>query len=97
MTDTDIALTIVAVIIAIVLLTIPLIQSYIDFRKYEDFVDDNEPIPNQSLMASHCTVVHTGIALYQMLDCAVCPYKEECEKFELRYKRLPYEPYDKGK
>ena len=74
------------------LLLLPFLQGYIDYRRHADFIDDGKPIPNQSNMEIHCSVVHTGIALYQALDCAVCPYKEECEKFELRYNRLPYQP-----
>lgn len=64
--------------------------SYFIYRyEHKHFVDDEKPIPNIPLMEAHCYAVHTGSGLYQMLDCGICPYKEECRKYELRYGHYP--------
>ena len=80
------------VMIALFLIVFPIakiIDKFLYRREHKKFVDDGKPIPNIPLMEAHCQTVHTGIALYQMLDCAVCPYREECKKYELRYGHYP--------
>lgn len=75
-----------------ILLLVPILAriSVLLYRKeHEKYVDDGKPIPNQTLMEIHCSTVHTGIPLYQYLECGICPYKEECKNYELRYKRYP--------
>lgn len=85
------ALTIILCIIAGLLLAYGIIAllDYFELKAENDIPDDGKPIKNVPLMQAHCKAVHTGISLYQALDCAICPYKEECKKYYKRYKKYP--------
>lgn len=66
------------------------ISKILYMRKHKNFIDDGKPIQNKILMESECYAIHKMSPLYATLECGICcPYKEECEKYELRYKRYP--------
>ena len=61
-------------------------------EKPQPYVDDGKPIEGERNMIIHCSVVHENIALYSMLNCGICSYKEECKKYMHRHGgKAPYE------
>lgn len=59
------------------------------YRSHKNFIDDDKPIQNRVDMEIYCTNRKYGIW------CWVCPYTEECKKYELRYKHYPNGDVDK--
>lgn len=83
MIDFDIG--IVVVILMFLLPLFPLVATPIDYYSWKHYEDDGEPIKHEQDMIIHCDVVHDDIGLYQTLNCAICIYSEECEKYRHRH------------
>lgn len=92
MSDADIVFIILAIVLAIFLFlqVLAVVDMFGRKKKHDAFLkeDDPHPIPNVTLMQNYCTSVHSD-ALFQTLNCWVCPYHEECEEYIIRYGKQP--------